>query len=99
MGNKVVVTSEDHGHQFGLPSPVDAAEVVRQKIADSVVDRFEIDERSGDFSLSFKNGVTLQFITLSGGFEGWRMVHPDLFLICLGGGELAIHDAKPKQLS
>jgi len=60
---RVVVSSEDHGHRFGLPSPVNACEVVRQNIVDSFVARFELDNQTSDLSLCFNNGATLQFLT------------------------------------
>jgi hypothetical protein len=86
----VVMTSEDDGHSFGLPSPVNAAATVEKIVAGSFVNRFELDNRTGDLSLCFQNGVTIQFVTLSSGYEGWRIGHGDREIVCLGGGELAI---------
>ena len=31
--DRIIITSEDHGHQFGLPAPVDAGESVLAGIA------------------------------------------------------------------
>jgi hypothetical protein len=90
LTDRVVVTSEDHGQQFGLPAPVDAANVVREKVGDSSVDRVDLDDRTGDLAISFENGVTIQFLTLSGGYEGWRLGYHGQLIICTGGGELAI---------
>jgi hypothetical protein len=87
---RVIVTSEDDGQWFGLPSPVDAARLVTQAVGSSVVDHFALDDQTGDLSLFFDNATTLQFITLSGGYEGWRIGHGDQQIICMGGGELAI---------
>jgi hypothetical protein len=93
LTERVAVTSEDHGHQFGLPAPVDAADVVRESVGDSPVDRFELNDRTGDLGICFKNGVTLQFLTLSCGYEGWRIIHHNHEMIfCTGGGKLAIFD-------
>ncbi len=85
----IAVTSEDHGHQFGLPAPVDAAQVVKACIQDKTVERFELDDRTGDLCLHF--GMTaIQFVTLSAGYEGWRTGHGDQQVICMGGGHLTI---------
>src|SRR5215218_7515277 len=73
--DKVLVTSEDEGHPFGLPTPVNAAQVVADEVGKSRVARFDLDARSGDLSLHFDNGVTIQFVTQSGGYEGWRIHH------------------------
>lgn len=86
---KVVVTSEDHGHQFGLPAPVDAAEVVKKEVGGKVVDQFILDEQTGDLSLHFGD-TTLQFVTTSAGYEGWRTRHGSQEIICGGGGGLAV---------
>jgi hypothetical protein len=96
VGDRVIVTSEDHNQKFGLPAPVDAASVILEKIGKSHLERPVIDARTGDFFLSFDNGHTLQFLTDSGGYEGWRLGHPGKLIICLGGGELAIFN-DPKQ--
>ena len=76
LDKRVVVTSDDHGHKFGLPAPVDAAALIRQKVGDNPVDYVHLDDRTGDLSISFSNGVMLQFLTTSGGYEGWRIGHP-----------------------
>ncbi len=86
----VEVTSEDHEHQFGLPAPMNAADVVKAKIGVETVDRFTFDECTGDLSLHFGNTTTLQFVTVSCGYEGWRALHGSQQVICKGGGGLTV---------
>ena len=86
----IIVTSEDHGHQFGLPAPVDAASRVTTLVKGQRVERFEVAELSSDLTLFFENGARLQFINLSCGYESWRTLSEDGEVYCLGGGELAI---------
>ncbi len=88
--DRVIVTSEDDGQMFGLKSPVNATAVVKERIDKSHVERFTLDERTGDLSLEFTAGGMLQFLTNSSGYEGWRIEHGDQSIICLGGGALAI---------
>jgi hypothetical protein len=90
LTDKVLRTSEDHGQLFGLKEPVDAAKAVEEALQQEQVAEFTLDERTGDLSLDFAGGKTIQFVTTSGGYEGWRIEHGDQSVICLGGGELAI---------
>jgi hypothetical protein len=93
--DRVSVTSEDHGHQFGLPAPVDAGKVVFDAIDGEKITNVQLDHLTGDLSIDFGGDLRLQFITLSGGFEGWRLVHGPQQIICLGGGGLAVFDGLP----
>ena len=84
----VTVTSEDHGHPFGLPVPVDAGEVAKKRIEHKPVERLDLDERTGDLSLCFTDGIALQFLTVSCGYDGWHTIHGDQEVISLGGGRI-----------
>ena len=85
---RIVVTSDDHGHQFGLPDPVDAAESVCSVLQESEISSARIDETTGDLFVVFSNAAYLQFLQMSSGYESWRLcVQGDEF-ICLGGGEV-----------
>lgn len=84
----VAVTSEDHGHQFGLPAPVDAGCVAKAALGDKIVERYALDERTGDLALHLGGDTTIEFLTLSSGYEGWRTVHGNQEVICMGGGRL-----------
>jgi hypothetical protein len=83
----VVVTSEDHGQQFGLPAPLDAVGVARKEIGGLPVTGCNLDARTGDLNLEF-GSVTLQFLCLSGGYESWRTTHGMQDLVCTGGGKV-----------
>jgi hypothetical protein len=86
--NEIVVTSEDDGHPFGLPVPVNAAERVTKAIVQNPVSRFELREGSSDLVLRFAGDAAIEFLNLSCGYEGWRTVHGQQQMICLGGGRL-----------
>jgi hypothetical protein len=90
MLKRVLVTSQDERQLFGLQSPVNAVKLAEASLNKSVVNAFRLDQRTGDLSLDFQNGCTIQFLTLSSGYEGWRIGHGDQCTICLGGGELSI---------
>ncbi|HEX4794325.1 MAG TPA: DUF6188 family protein [Humisphaera sp.] len=90
MAERILITSQDDGQLFGHESPVNAAKAVETSVNKSAVSGFQLDERTGDLFLNFQNGCTIQFVTLSSGYEGWRVGHGDQCIVCLGGGELAI---------
>ncbi len=91
----VVVTSEDHEQKFGLPAPLNAANVVRKEIGGLIVSGYHLDPKTGDLNLEF-GSVTLQFLCTSSGYESWRITHGTLELICTGGGKLYPYERKVK---
>jgi hypothetical protein len=86
---RIVVTSEDDGHQFGLLTPVDAAERVLSAVAGRTVEAASISEFSGDLSIEFSGQVHLQLLQMSCGYESWRLHFRGSETICMGGGEIA----------
>jgi hypothetical protein len=86
----IVVTSEDHGHAFGLPAPVNATERVTKTVAQSHVSGFELKEGTSDLVLHFENSASIEFLNLSCGYESWRTVHGQQEVICMGGGGFTI---------
>jgi hypothetical protein len=85
----IVVTSEDDGHLFGLPAPVNAGDRVTTTVGHNPITRIELREGANDLLLHFATEATIEFLTLSCGYEGWRMVHGQHEVICMGGGGLA----------
>jgi len=83
----VVVASGDHDQWFGLPAPLNAADVARKEIAGLAVTRCNLDLRTGDLNFEF-GSVSLQFLCLSCGYESWRTTHGTQDLTCIGGGEV-----------
>jgi hypothetical protein len=85
-GDRIEITSEGHGHQFGLPKPVDAATWVSSALRDLLIHSAHIEAATGDLRLF--DGTFLQFLQMSSGYEAWQLqVHEDV-LICLGGGKI-----------
>jgi len=85
----ILVTSSDHGHQFGLPSPVDAVAQVITRAGSHVVRAASISEITGDLHIDFEADLQLQLLQMSSGYESWRLSAPGLSVICGGGGRLA----------
>lgn len=92
---RIRFTSEDDGHQFGLPAPVDAAVEVNRRLAHASVETVEL--RSGilDLELQLSTGHVLQIIPDSSGYEAWVLSKGSRQFIAVGGGELAIIGGEP----
>jgi hypothetical protein len=85
----IIVTSEDHGQQFGLPQPVDAGERVMSRLTALQVQSVSCDPKTGDLCVSFADKLYLQFLQISCGYESWRTITEQGESICMGGGEIA----------
>jgi hypothetical protein len=90
---RIRVTSEDNGHQFGLPAPVDAAAEVNRRLAKASVAAVELREGTLDLELHFDSGHVFQIIPDSSGYEAWDLSKGSSQFIAVGGGELAIFDS------
>lgn len=84
----ITVTSEDNGHPFGLPAPVNAAQRVKDAVGQIPISRFELRDKTSDLILHFSDNTAIEFLNLSCGYEGWRTTHGPQELICMGGGRV-----------
>lgn len=87
-GERIVVTSEDHGHPFGLPAPLDAAERVLAAVSGKVVVAACISRITSDLMIDFGGYLHLQCLQMSCGYESWRLAVRGSETICLGGGDI-----------
>jgi hypothetical protein len=85
---RIAVSSEDHGHQFGLPAPVDAASEVLSCADGRTIEAASISS-FGDLIIQFSGRVQLQLLQLSRGYESWRLSAHGSESICLGEGGVA----------
>jgi predicted flavoprotein YhiN len=84
----ISVTSEDHGQMFGLKSPVDAIARLLATTKEKKIQESRVVENTSDLVLRFEDGVRLEFLNLSCGYEAWRATLGTDDVICLGGGAL-----------
>ena len=87
--NGIVASSEDDGHSFGLPAPVNAAERAIEIVLQNHISGFELRERTADLIIYLANNTAIEVLNLSCGYDGWRAVHGKHEVFCLGGGRLA----------
>jgi hypothetical protein len=85
----IIVTSEDHGHPFGLPEPVDAGNRVLTAVKNKHIVNYLCSKPTSDLTIAFEGEIQIQFLNMSCGYESWTMWNDNIQTICLGGGELA----------
>ena len=88
--NRIRLTSEDDGHQFGLPAKLLAADELNTKLAHKEIERVELRDGTLDLRLTFASTLTLEIIPDSSGYEAWNVTGPQGSWIAVGGGELTI---------
>jgi hypothetical protein len=83
------LTSEDHGHQYGLPAPLDAYVEAEVILRGRQVTACRFREGTADLILEFEGDVQLEVLANSSGFEPWNLTAPGVHVGGLGGGGLA----------
>jgi hypothetical protein len=68
----MLVCSNDHGHPFGLPAPFDALARARSALGAARVTEVKIRNAAPDLVIRFDNGVVLELLVLSSGYECWE---------------------------
>ena len=91
---RVELTSLDHGHQFGLPAPVDAFDKARKLLCGQRVLSVQLRNGPVDLAFEFEGGRTLELLQQNSGYEPWNLTGPGIHLIATGGGWIA--DFSPK---
>jgi hypothetical protein len=86
----VVVTSTDDGQLIGLKVPVSASDRPLQSLKQSAIATVELREPTNDLLLHFADGLALEFLCLSSGYESWHLTNADFEIIRTGGGKHSI---------
>lgn len=83
----ICVSSEDDGHQFGLPAPIDVEAESNRLLAGKAVRSVEADIRTGDLNILLDGHLTIDIVTFSAGYESWQMWHlGEFFAFGANGG-------------
>lgn len=89
----IAVTDEDDGQVFGLPAPVDAETKANDLLTGATVSSAAVDRLTADLCMRFSNGLRLDLLNNSSGYEGWQggFEHSSkaVSIIAMGGGKLA----------
>lgn len=85
----MVVSSEDHGHQFGLPEPVDVVGESLDALRGSRVNTVRVRDGAPDLELCLSNGLVLEVLALSMGYECWETRDPAGRCVVVSGSRTA----------
>lgn len=89
-GGRMWRSSEDHGHPYCLPAPVDSLADVRQLLRGQVVTAARAREGTLDLVLEFGPERVLEVLPISSGYEAWILADPlGRSFVAQGGGHLA----------
>jgi hypothetical protein len=89
---RIRLTSEDDGHRFGLPGPVNAVLTLNQALAGAKVVSVTLTDGTLDLEIRLTTGHALQIIPDSSGYEAWQASKPGWSCFAQGGGNLVIFD-------
>jgi hypothetical protein len=85
----IAVSSEDHGHPYGLGVPVDAAARCRALLIGLTVRDADVRDDTRDILLYFDDDTRLEIVPLSSGYESWVIVEPSgRQTLAQGGGNV-----------
>ncbi len=87
---RIIVVSLDHGHQFGLPKPLDLVVELGNLLAGKFLTEISIDNDTADLTLVISDGIKIQIFIASAGYETYDFSYLGKRYIGLGSGELAI---------
>lgn len=90
---RILLTVEDDGHQFGLPARVDAEIELNRILQGKLVTGYTADDCTGDLKFSFGD-VTLEVISTSAGYESWQAMIDGKTIVGRGDGLIPFDEAK-----
>ncbi|MEP3321512.1 MAG: hypothetical protein ABJN40_10740 [Sneathiella sp.] len=74
--NNTVISSFDHKQIYGLDEPIDAKEMLIKILDNQILDKAELDRKSGDLHFLFSNGTSFQVFGFSA-YEVWELHYSD----------------------
>ena len=90
----IEVTSEDDGQQFGLKTPVNAAEQLKAKIGEKRISDVRIDDATSDLTFHFGQSLRLEVISTSSGYEAWSLHVKEVQIIARNGDTVVFSSPK-----
>ena len=86
---RIVISSDDHRQQFGLPAIVDSVERASSLLDYKAIQRVEVRQGTVDLFIDFDGGIRLEIIPISSGYESWQISTPTgKHIVAQGGGQL-----------
>ncbi len=93
---RIALAHQDHGHQFGLPAPVDGIVEGERLLSGKPVTAVLVHQDTADLTITFGGLTALEPFNNSSGYEGWNVGASDGFqAFALGGGGVEIFPERP----
>lgn len=87
--DSIMLTSEDHGQQFGLPTTVDAGAAGMDALGSKMITLATVQAGTADFLIEFGPDTRLEIISTSTGYESWKLQSPTgKSYVAQGGGRV-----------
>lgn len=84
---RLLLTSEDHGHRFGLPAAVDGVAELQRRFVGTSVTSATVREGGVDIALAFSCGAAIEVIATSAGYEAWVLSGQGVLMVGQPGHE------------
>ena len=84
-GDVLEVTSSEHGHQYGLPEPINSAKLTKSKVSGLAIESVTMPAKSGDLILTFEEGFSLEIRALFRGYDSWHAIDPEGNRVSMNG--------------
>lgn len=89
------LASGDHGQQYGLDAPIDAARSAVDLLANRKIVAAVADPATADLRIDFDDAVSLRTFNDSSGFEAWQFTLPNgKLIVAQGGGNIVAYMAE-----
>jgi hypothetical protein len=83
---RVLLTSEDDGQQFGLPQVIDAEHEANIALSGAAICACDGNSITGDLRIVLDNGAKLEVISTSSGYESWVIKLDHRMIVGRGDG-------------
>lgn len=77
----LLLSSEDDGHQFGLPGPLNVEEEANRRIDGAAVVTLQHGVVPPDFTVHLANGLIVEVIANSVGYESWLLTIDEAIVV------------------
>jgi hypothetical protein len=94
--NRINLVSFDHGHQFGLPQPVDLSERLTKQLTGKKLTEIRVDKDTADLTLVISEYIKIQIFIASTGYESYEFSINNQRYIGMGSGNVGIVVATEK---
>lgn len=85
---QIQLVSLDHGHQFGLPKPVDLSQLLTETLNGKTLLEIKVKQNTADLLLTFTDNLEFEIFISSSGYETYNFSIDKKRYIGMGQGEL-----------